>query len=145
MYLYIFGGLCYDDIRNEFVFVETVERIDISDIDNSKWEIVNAVKTNEYVDIEKSVMCAIAIDVDKILLVGGMKKDQSYSDDVMMYNFQKNEFSLVDDVKLEKKACFPSKQFLFFSEFAYQFDNEGDIHEFDVKECKFKLVSYSKQ
>ena len=60
-------------------------------------------------------------------------------------NFQKNEFSLVDDVKLEKKACFPSKQFLFFSEFAYQFDNEGDIHEFDVKECKFKLVSYSKQ
>ena len=145
MYLYIFGGLCYDDIRNEFIFVETVERIDISDIDNSKWEIVNAVKTNEYVDIEKSVMCAIPIDVDKILLVGGMKKDQSYSDDVMMYNFQKNEFSLVDDVKLEKKACFPSKQFLFFSEFAYQFDNEGDIHEFDVKECKFKLVSTSKQ
>ena len=51
----------------------------------------------------------------------------------------------VDDVTLEKKACFPSKQFLFFNEYAYQFDNEGDIHEFDVKDCKFKLVNISKQ
>ena len=58
-----------------------------------------------------------------------------------LFDFEKSEFSLCEDVKLEKPTCFPSKFFLFQGEFAYQFDNDGDIHEFNIKECSFKIVS----
>lgn len=143
-YLYLFGGLCWDDISADFIFVETVERLDISygPLDeNSKWEIVPTLKTKDNVAINKSVMTVVPYSSSKILLVGGMFKDQSYSDDVVLFDFDKLEFSLLEDLKLEKKSCFPNKYFLFFGDFAYQFDNEGDIHEFGVKDLTFKVVN----
>lgn len=145
-YLYAFGGLCFDESLGEFIFVETVERIDIgfSDVDitkNNKWEIVPTVKNKGSVNISKSIMTVLPIHPNKILLVGGLYKDQTYSDEVILFDFEKSEFSLCEDVKLEKPTCFPSKFFLFQGEFAYQFDNDGDIHEFNIKECSFKIVS----
>ena len=144
MYLFAFGGLYYDEIANDFVFVETVERFEIDFDEKTKWEIVPAMKTRNNVNISKSVMTAVPIHPNKILLVGGMLKDQSYSDDVLLFDFEKNEFSLCEDVKLEKKACFPSKHFLFLGDYGFQFDNEGDIHEFDVKECRSRVVTPKK-
>ena len=145
-YLYAFGGLCFDESLGEFIFVETVERIDVgfSDADitkSNKWEIVPTVKSKGSVNISKSIMTVLPIHPNKILLVGGLYKDQTYSDEVILFDFEKSEFSLCEDVKLEKPTCFPSKFFLFQGEFAYQFDNDGDIHEFNIKECSFKIVS----
>jgi len=73
-----------------------------------------------------------------------MFKDQSYSDDIILFDFEKLEFSLLEDLRLEKKTCFPNKYFLFFGDYAYQFDNEGDIHEFSVKDLSFKVINHHK-
>lgn len=146
-YLYVFGGLCWDEQLADFVFVETVERLDIGfgPVEESmKWEIVPTLKARDNVIISKSVMTVVPYSSSKILLVGGMFKDQSYSDDVILFDFDKLEFSLLEDLKLEKKTCFPNKYFLFFGDFAYQFDNEGDIHEFSVKDLSFKVVNQHK-
>lgn len=146
-YLYAFGGLCWDDTLNDFVFVETVERLDIGfgpSQDANKWEIVPTLKSKEDVIISKSVMTVVPISSNKILLVGGMYKDQSYSDDIILFDFEKLEFSMLEDLKLEKKTCFPNKYFLFFGDYAYQFDNEGDIHEFSVKDLSFKIINHQK-
>lgn len=147
-YLYAFGGLCWDDSKNDFVFVESVERLDIgfgpSTEEEYRWEIVPALKAKDNVVISKSVMTVVPITSNKILLVGGMYKDHSYSDDVVLFDFEKFEFSNLDDLKLEKKTCFPNKYFLFFGDYAYQFDNEGDIHEFSAKDLSFKVVNHHK-
>ena len=85
-------------------------------------------------------MCVIPIHHNKILLVGGIDKDNNFSDDVILFDFEKSEFTFCDDLRLEKKTCFPGKSFLFKGQSAYQFDNEGDVHEFDMKEFTFKVV-----
>lgn len=146
-YLYVFGGLCWDEQLADFVFVETVERLDIGfgPVEESlRWEVVPTLKAKDNVIISKSVMTVVPISSSKILLVGGMFKDQTYSDDVILFDFEKLEFSLLDDLKLEKQTCFPNKYFLFFGDYAYQFDNEGDIHEFSVKDLTFKVVNHHK-
>jgi hypothetical protein len=146
-YLYAFGGLCWDDSLNDFVFVETVERLDIGfgcNDESYKWEIVPTLKSKDNVIISKSVMTVVPISSNKVLLVGGMFKDQTYSDDIILFDFEKLEFSFLEDLKLEKKTCFPNKYFLFFGDYAYQFDNEGDIHEFSVKDLSFKIVNHHK-
>lgn len=146
-YLYAFGGLCWDDSLNDFVFVETVERLDIGfgcNDESYKWEIVPTLKSKDNVVISKSVMTVVPISSNKVLLVGGMFKDQTYSDDIILFDFEKLEFSFLEDLKLEKKTCFPNKYFLFFGDYAYQFDNEGDIHEFSVKDLSFKIVNHHK-
>lgn len=146
-YLYVFGGLCWDDQLLDFVFVETVERLDIGfgpTEEGLKWDIVPTLKASEAVNISKSVMTVVPISSNKILLIGGMFKDTTYSDEVILFDFEKMEFSLLEDLKLEKKTCFPNKYFLFFGDYAYQFDNEGDIHEFSVKDLSFKIVNHHK-
>ena len=89
-------------------------------------------------------MTVVPISSNKILLIGGMFKDTTYSDEIILFDFEKMEFSLLEDLKLEKKTCFPNKYFLFFGDYAYQFDNEGDIHEFSVKDLSFKIVNHHK-
>jgi len=146
-YLYVFGGLCWDDQINDFVFVETVERLDIGfgpNDETAMWEVVPTLKARDNVVISKSVMTVVPVSSNKILLVGGMFKDQSYSDDIILFDFEKLEFSLLEDLRLEKKTCFPNKYFLFFGDYAYQFDNEGDIHEFSVKDLSFKVINHHK-
>ena len=146
-YLYTFGGLCWDDQVLDFVFVETVERLDIGfgpTEEGLKWDIVPTLKANDAVNISKSVMTVVPISSNKILLIGGMFKDTTYSDEIILFDFEKMEFSLLEDLKLEKATCFPNKYFLFFGDYAYQFDNEGDIHEFSVKDLSFKIVNHHK-
>lgn len=148
-YLYVFGGLCWDEAAADFVFVETVERLDIGfgpviKDQEVAWEVVPTLKSHNQVTLSKSVMTVVPYSSSRILLVGGMFKDQSYSDEVMLFDFDKLEFSLLQDLRLQKKTCFPNKYFLFFGEYAYQFDNEGDIHEFSVKDLSFKVVNQHK-
>jgi hypothetical protein len=139
-YLYIFGGLSWNDGIQDFTFIETVERIDIG-INNARWELVPVVKSQDNIDLCKSVMTVIPISSDKILLVGGMYKDQTTSDEVLLFDFETHEFSLLDDLSLEKPTCFPSRYFLFFDDIGYQFDNEGEIHQFSPKDLTFRIVS----
>ena len=142
-HIYIFGGLRYDTNKNDFRYVDTVERIDIGFGDyspNQKWEIIPTIKGSENIKIDKSAMSVIPIHHNKILLVGGIDKDNNFSDDVILFDFEKSEFTFCDDLRLEKKTCFPGKSFLFKGQSAYQFDNEGDVHEFDMKEFTFKVV-----
>lgn len=125
-----------------------MERLDIGFgpvEEGKKWEIIPTKKCKELVNISKSVMTIIPITSNRILLVGGMIKDQSYSDEVLMFDFEDYEFSLVPDLKLEKQTCFPNKSFLFFGEFAYQLDNEGLIHEFSAKDLSFKILKTEKK
>jgi hypothetical protein len=143
-YLYVFGGLTWNEQRQEFVFLESVERLEIGfgpvDLD-IKWEIVPTLKSQNNINISKSVMTVIPISSDKILLVGGMHKDQTYSDEVLLFDFEKFEFSQLDDLYLDKKTCFPSRYFLFFGDEAYQFDNEGDVHQFNARDLNFRIVT----
>jgi hypothetical protein len=146
-YLYVFGGLSWDDSVKDYVFVETVERLDIgfgSVEESQKWDLVNTLKSKDNVIISKSVMTVVPLTSSKILLVGGMFKDQSFSDDVILFDFDRMEFTLLDDLKLAKATCFPNKHFLFFGDLAYQIDNEGDIHEFNTKDWSFKVVNHHK-
>ena len=146
-YLYLFAGLSWDEQLSDFVFVESVERLDIGFgqvDDSSKWEIVPTLKSRDNVVISKSVMTVIPLTTNKILLVGGMYKDQSYSDEVLLFDFEKMEFSLLEDIKLEKKTCFPNKYFLFFGDYAYQFDNDGDIHEFSLEKLSIRVINHPK-
>jgi len=147
-YLYVFAGLCYDEQLSDFSILETVERLDIGfgPVEESKkWEIIPFKKSNEHVNISKSVMTIIPITSSRILLVGGMNKDQSQSDEVLMFDFEDYEFSLLPELMLEKQTCFPNKSFLFFGDYAYQFDNEGLIHEFSVDDLAFKIVKTEKR
>lgn len=144
----MFGGLCYDEQLSDFYILETVERLDVGfgPVEESKkWEIIPTKKTTESVNISKSVMTIIPITSNRILLLGGMNKDQNHSDEVMMFDFEDYEFSMLPELKLEKQTCFPNKSFLFFGDYAYQFDNEGLIHEFSVKDLAFRIVKTDKK
>jgi len=144
----VFGGLCYDEQLSDFYILETVERLDVGfgPVEESKkWEIIPTKKTTESVNISKSVMTIIPITSNRILLLGGMNKDQNHSDEVMMFDFEDYEFSMLPELKLEKQTCFPNKSFLFFGDYAYQFDNEGLIHEFSVKDLAFRIVKTDKK
>ena len=77
-----------------------------SDGEQAKWEIVPTLKAKNNVVISKSVMTVVPISSNKILLVGGMFKDQTYSDDVILFDFEKLEFSLLEEIKLSKKDVF---------------------------------------
>lgn len=146
-YLYAFGGLNWNDDMREFSYIETVERLDVGYFGQTnqieKWEQIATFKANENITIAKTVMTVIPLSSTKIILLGGMNKDQSYSDDVILFDFENMTFS-EENYKISKPTCFPNKYFLFFDEFAYQFDNQGDVHEFDVKNQSFRVVSQQK-
>jgi hypothetical protein len=143
-FLFAFGGLNWDDQLREFTYIEAVEKLDIGYFGTvnpvDKWEKVATFKANNDVTISKTVMTVIPLSATKIILLGGMNKDQSYSDDVILFDFETMTFS-EENYKISKPTCFPNKYFLFFGEFAYQFDNQGDVHEFDVKNRSFRVVN----
>lgn len=144
----MFGGLCYEEKISDFYILETVERLDIGfgPVEESKkWEIIPTKKMNERVNISKSVMTILPITSNRILLVGGMSQDQTHSDEVLLFDFEDYEFSLLPELKLEKKACFPNKSFVFFGNYGYQFDNEGLIHEFNINDLSFRVVKTEKK
>lgn len=64
-------------------------------------------------------MNVVLISRNHILLVGRMHKDISYSDEAILFDFEMMEFSLLEDLRLKKKSCFPNKYSLFFGDFAY--------------------------
>ena len=72
--------------------VETVERLDIGfgpTEEGLKWDIVPTLKANDAVNISKSVMTVEPISSNKILLIGGMFKDATYSDEIILFDFEK--------------------------------------------------------
>jgi hypothetical protein len=139
-YIFTFGGLMWDETLQDYNLIETVERLEIGVQMNNRWELVSIIKPDG-ISIGKSIMAVIPISIDKILLVGGTHKDKTYSNEVILFDFETHEISLLDDLKLKKPTCFPSKHFLFFGDLAYQFDTEGEIHKFSSKDLSFKLLT----
>lgn len=133
-YLYAFGGAYWDDSKKGFIYLESVERLSLgygSVAGAKSWEQIQTYKYGE-VNLKKSVMAIISITSNKIYLVGGSISYNTYSDEIISFDFIKNEFSLKEGFRLPRKTCFPNKSFLFQHDKAYQLDNDGHVYEFDL-------------
>ena len=60
------------------------------------------------------------------------------------FDFEKNEFTLRDDVKLPRKTCFPNKSFMYWGDKAWALDNDGNVIEFDFSKQKFDMIKQNK-
>lgn len=142
-YLYAFGGAFWDENKKAFVYLESIERLDLGfgTVEGSKqWEEVNTHLSNANVNIKKSVMTVLSYSANKVLLVGGSIAYNLYSDECVQFDFEKNEFSLKENIKLPKNTCFPNKSFMYYNDKAYQLDNDGYVYEFDFKSDRFNLI-----
>ncbi len=142
-YIYAFGGAYWDDKKKTFIYLDTIERLDLGfgTIEGSStWEFIPCTKKKEEVNIKKSVYSVLSYDVNKVLLVGGSINYNTYTDEVMMYDFEKNEFSLKENIVLPTKTCFPNKTFMYASEKAFQLDTDGNVFEFCFKKEKFNVI-----
>lgn len=145
-YLYAFGGAYYDEFKRNYVYVESLERLNLGFggiSGNNYWEEVKTYfnnANNNLVNISKSVMSVLSYSASKILLVGGSVANNVYTDECVQFDFEKNEFSVKENISLPRKTCFPSKSFMHYNEKAYQLDNDGHVYEFDYKSDKFVFV-----
>ena len=143
-YLYAFGGAFWDENKKAFVYLESVERLNLGfgTVEGSKqWEEVKTYLNNpNVVNIKKSVMTVLSYTANKVLLVGGSIAYNLYSDECVQFDFEKNEFSLKENIKLPKNTCFPNKSFMYYNDKAFQLDNDGHVYEFDFKNDKFNLL-----
>lgn len=141
-YLYAFGGAYWDENKKTFVYLESVERLNLGfgNFEGCKqWELVKT-HMNNIVNIKKSVMTVLSYSTNKIFLVGGSIAYNLYSDECIQFDFEKNEFSLNENIKLPKSTCFPNKSFMYFNDKAYQFDNDGHVYEFNFKGDTFNMI-----
>lgn len=142
-YLYAFGGAYWDDSIKGFVYIESVERLDLGygSVEGAeKWEPIQTYKYGEGTSLKKSVMAVISFSPNKIYLVGGSISYNTYTDEIIQFDFEKNEFSLKEGLALPQKTCFPNKSFMFFGDKCYQLDNDGNVYEFDVVKEKFRII-----
>jgi hypothetical protein len=142
-YLYAFGGAYWDDTKKAFIYVELVERLDLgfgSVEGGKKWEQLNTCKVGKEINLRKSVMSVLSYSPNKILLVGGSINYNTYSDENILFDFDKNEFSVKEGLLLPRKTCFPNKTFMYSGEKAYQLDNDGNVYEYDFTAEKFIVI-----
>jgi len=142
-YLYAFGGAFWDENKKVFVYLESVECLNLGfgTVSGFKgWEEVKTHLNNSNVNIKKSVMTVLSYSANKVLLVGGSNAYNIYSDECVEFDFEKNEFSLRENIKLPKGTCFPNKSFMYFNDKAYQLDNDGHVYEFDFKFDRFNII-----
>jgi len=142
-YLYAFGGAFWDENKKAFIYLESVERLNLGfgSVEGSKqWEDLKTHLNNSNVNIKKSVMTVLSFSANKVLLVGGSIAYNYYSDECIQFDFEKNEFSLKENIKLPRRTCFPNKTFMYFNDKAYQLDNDGHVYEFDFKIDRFNLI-----
>lgn len=142
-YLYAFGGAYWDDTKKAFIYVETVERLDMgfgSVEGGSQWEQIQTYKLGKEFNLRKSVMSVLSYTANKLLLVGGSISYNTYSEECIMFDFEKNEFSLKEGVLLPRKTCFPNKTFMYAANSAYQLDNDGNVFEFDFLNDQFTII-----
>ena len=141
-YLYAFGGAFWDESKKSFNFIESVERLNLGfgTVEGSdNWEEVKTYCNPGNLIIRKSVMSCLSYTTKKILLVGGNISYNSYSDECLSFDFERNEFSL-SKIKLPIATCFPNKTFTYFNDKACQLDNQGHVFEFDFKKDKFTVI-----
>lgn len=142
-YLYAFGGAYWDDQIKGFVYIESVERLDLgygSVAGGDKWEPIQTYKYGEGTNLKKSVMAVISYSPNKIYLIGGSISYNTYTDEVISFDFEKNEFSLKEGLVLPQRTCFPNKSFMFYGDKCYQLDNDGNVFEFDLLKDKFRII-----
>jgi hypothetical protein len=142
-YLYAFGGAYWDDVKKTFLYVESVERFDLGfgTVEGGKqWEQIQTYKLGKEGNLKKSVMTVISYQPHKILLVGGSINYNTYSDECIVFDFEKNEFCFKETIVLPKKTCFPNKSFMYSTDKAYQMDNDGNVFEFDLLSEKFNVI-----
>ncbi len=142
-YLYAFGGAYWDDTKKTFVYVESIERLDLGfgTVQGAQtWEQMQTYKLGKEFNLKKSVMSVLSYSANKILLVGGSINYNTYSDESIQFDFEKNEFSLKEGIILPKKTCFPNKTFMYSGDKAYQLDNDGNVFEYDFTSGKFNVV-----
>ena len=85
-------------------------------------------------------MTAISYNESKILLIGGSVSNNSYSDECILFDFEKNEFSKKEGLILPRRTCFPHKFFMYSGDKCYQLDNDGNVYSFDFNLLKFSLI-----
>ena len=142
-YIYAFGGAYWDDKKKTFIYLDTIERLDLGygSLEGSPtWELIESTRRGDNLNLKKSVYSVLSYDVNRVLLVGGSINYNTYSDEVMVYDFEKNEFSLKDNIILPKKTCFPNKTFMYAADKAFQLDTDGNVFEFDFKKDKFTII-----
>ena len=142
-YIYAFGGAYWDDKKKTFIYLDTIERLDtgFGGLEVGKeWKLLNCTRRTDDLNLKKSVYSVLSYDVNKVLLVGGSINYNTYTDEVIMFDFEKNEFSLKENIILPKKTCFPNKTFMYATDKAYQLDTDGSVFEFDFKKDKFTII-----
>ena len=147
-YLYAFGGALWDEKKKSFIYLETVERLNLGFGSlgcSPKWDPCNTYQTSNNWNIKKSVMSVLSYTAGKVLLVGGSINYNTYTDECFTFDFDKNEFSRKEGLLLPRKTCFPNKCFMYSGDKAYQLDNDGNVYEFDFTLDKFNIINENKK
>jgi hypothetical protein len=143
-YLYAFGGAYWDEKDKTFAYLSTVERLDLGfgSIEGGKdWEVIKTCSLSNNLNIRKSVMTAISYNSSKVLLIGGSVGNNLYSDECLLFSFERNEFSKKENLVLPRRTCFPQKFFMYCgNNRCYQLDNDGHVYAFDINLEKFHFV-----
>lgn len=136
-YLYVFFGLCFSNISKKASYTDKIERLKLtSDAYDMRWEKITPV-TDENNPIAPRSLCGVSFqNSNTIYLFGGLLKKDTYSDDIIKFNFETSELKK-DEKKLFKKTVFIESKFNFNGQKSTNFDFNGDIFMYFPKTDNF--------
>ena len=144
-YLYSFGGAYWNESTKSFDYLDTIERLDLGfgPIKGSnKWEEVHyTIKGKISSNLKRSVISALPLDNSTLLLIGGSIGYNQYSQECYTFHFDSKSVQIETNIKVPAKTCFPNKRIYSYSNKGYQFDNQGNVYEFDIENKKFTLMN----
>jgi len=139
-YIYIFFGINYDQINQKITYIDTVERINLLQFQEGKWEFISPSSSiEENLNLGRS-LCGIVPKANSsiIYILGGMVGNNEYSDDILQYNLETNFLSR-SEKRLPKPTCFYEPNFSFLYKTGLNFDLDGDVLYYQSNEDKFSL------
>lgn len=136
--IFIFFGKKWDYQRNQWIFVDTVEKYELNK-PLSNWDVVEY-KNNDFIpkNILHRAFCAVcSCQNDRNYILGGEViqngKVEGCNEVIeVMANFNKKylEFRKTQKIKMEYGMLFLNSCFYLYSSMGYNFDSEGNICQF---------------
>ena len=139
-YVYIFFGISYNRFTKKCEFLNTIERINFSNIINANWEVITPQLDNFDEAILKRSLCGVVQTNSSniIYILGGQIEKEKFSDSIFQYDLQLNFISIKKET-LPKKTAFLEQNFIYIFKKAVNYDIFGDVFFYDTIHDSFNF------
>lgn len=127
-HVYVFFGIHYNRMAKKVQFLDSIEKINFSLIQNSDWEFITPeMKIDERKFLPRS-LCAIlpTQSSSKIYILGGQTERDKFSSEIFQYDLL-NNYIYKKKETIPKIGGFIEGNFIFLYKTAFLFDLYGDI------------------